>query len=245
MSRNFEVLTGLAARIADRGVPSGETSAESTVAAPARKVYAPAVRKDHRLSELVQAIVACIGKGMRLLLLTEPTRELGGNEFLCADIAEELSTVIAGNVLLADANFDAPRVHRRFDRRPSPGLSESLRSTEAFAEFVQEINPNLWLLTAGSNNGLSVPHEAFRRRMTEMRQLFDVTLIAGPAALNGQMSSFGDLTDGAILMLRAHSTRRESAAKAKMQLEQARIPLIGAVLLDRTFPIPEKIYRTL
>jgi Mrp family chromosome partitioning ATPase len=244
MSRNFEVLTGLAARIADKAVPSAERSADPA-AAPARELYASSFRKESGLIELVHAILACIAGGRRVLLLTEATRESARSVFLCTEVAEELSLQITGNVLLVDANFDAPRAHRRFDRPASPGLSDSLRSAEPLMEFVQEITPKLWLLAAGNNNGLSAPHDAFRRRIAEMRQVFEVILIDAPSALNGrQMSSFGELTDGAILLLRANSTRRESAARAKSQLEQARIPLIGAVLLDRTFPIPDKIYRT-
>ena len=245
MSRNFEVLTGLAARIADGAMPSADLSAEAAAAAPAREVYAPPLQKKSGLTELVHALLACAGRGMRLLLLTEPTREAGRNTSLCAEVAEELSFQ-AGTVLLVDANFEAPRAHCQFDRPSSPGLSDSLRSTGPLTEFIQEITPKLWLLAAGSGNGLSASHDAFRKRMEEMRQLFEVTLIDAPPVLNGrQMSSFGELTDGAILLLHANSTRRESAARAKLQLEQARIPLIGAVLLDRTFPIPEKIYRNL
>jgi Mrp family chromosome partitioning ATPase len=43
----------------------------------------------------------------------------------------------------------------------------------------------------------------------------------------------------------SHSTRREPARIAKEGFEAARIPVLGAVLNKRTFPIPEPLYRKL
>src|SRR5579864_6122813 len=50
---------------------------------------------------------------------------------------------------------------------------------------------------------------------------------------------------GAVLVLTANQTRRESALQAKRVLQQCKAELLGTVLDARQFPIPESIYRRL
>jgi len=45
--------------------------------------------------------------------------------------------------------------------------------------------------------------------------------------------------------LQANTTRRETARKVKQEMEAASVRLLGAVLNERTFPIPESIYSRL
>ena len=52
-------------------------------------------------------------------------------------------------------------------------------------------------------------------------------------------------SDGVVLVIRAHSTKRVAALKAKRLLEEARARVLGAILVDREFPIPEILYRRL
>jgi Mrp family chromosome partitioning ATPase len=53
------------------------------------------------------------------------------------------------------------------------------------------------------------------------------------------------LADGLILVLSARHTRRAAARRIKQLLDEARVQLLGTVLTDREFPIPERIYRRL
>jgi hypothetical protein len=52
-----------------------------------------------------------------------------------------------------------------------------------------------------------------------------------------------DFIDGVILLVRATQTRRATLAMLERQLAMAGTPLLGAVLLDRDYPIPENLYR--
>jgi Mrp family chromosome partitioning ATPase len=51
--------------------------------------------------------------------------------------------------------------------------------------------------------------------------------------------------DGIILVLSAQRTRRIMARKIKGMLEAAQARILGTVLSDRVFPIPDGIYRRL
>jgi Mrp family chromosome partitioning ATPase len=56
---------------------------------------------------------------------------------------------------------------------------------------------------------------------------------------------FGGQSDGLVLVLKANSTRRDSTREITQQLQAANIRMLGAVLNQRTFPIPEGIYSKL
>jgi Mrp family chromosome partitioning ATPase len=55
----------------------------------------------------------------------------------------------------------------------------------------------------------------------------------------------GQACDGLVLVLAANKTRRLVAAQIKDQLRRAQIPLLGTVLAERRFPIPQGLYRSL
>ncbi len=54
-----------------------------------------------------------------------------------------------------------------------------------------------------------------------------------------------DFVDGVILLVRAAQTRRAALEAIERQLAKASTPLLGSVLLDRVYPIPETLYRRL
>jgi Mrp family chromosome partitioning ATPase len=82
--------------------------------------------------------------------------------------------------------------------------------------------------------------------LAQLHKEFDYVLINVPAViLDGAASLWGPLVDGVILVVEANLTRREVARKAKESLESANVRLLGAVLNNRTFPIPETIYRNI
>jgi len=56
---------------------------------------------------------------------------------------------------------------------------------------------------------------------------------------------FGSLLDGVVLVIKANSSRRDSSREAVQQLRSANVRVLGAVLNQRTFPIPESIYKRL
>jgi hypothetical protein len=82
--------------------------------------------------------------------------------------------------------------------------------------------------------------------LAELRNEFEYSVIHGPVAgISSEAAVLGQLTDGIILVLGAHSTRRATACKIKETLESAQARILGTVLSERTFPVPEWIYRRL
>jgi Mrp family chromosome partitioning ATPase len=88
--------------------------------------------------------------------------------------------------------------------------------------------------------------DSLKARFEELRTEFDYLLVDAPSlGRYADATALGRLTDGLVLVLEANSTRKETALNVTDNLRAAQIPILGAVLNKRTFPIPESIYRRL
>ena len=89
-------------------------------------------------------------------------------------------------------------------------------------------------------------HLGLEFSLDDLLGAFDYLVVDTSAAnVHRDAAALGPLMDGTVLVVSANATRRETGRKTVEQLEQAGVSVAGAVLLDRTFPIPEPIYRRL
>jgi Mrp family chromosome partitioning ATPase len=113
---------------------------------------------------------------------------------------------------------------------------------------MRRITENLWFAShdsAAKNGGLPTL-EQVGALVKDLRDEFAYVIIsAPPVGLYGDAAFLGQMADGVVLVLEANSTRRVAARKAKQKLEGANVQVLGTVLNNRTFPIPEKIYHRL
>jgi hypothetical protein len=158
--------------------------------------------------------------------------EAGGK--VCESVARALANEVSGRVCLVDAKVPAP--------------AQSIESNGCTAQ-PRQIEQNLWFAAASnlSSDGLSNGGvEQLCSHVLELRKEFDYLLIdAPPLGADILASVVGQVTDGVVLVLEANATRRVTALDAKQTLDAAKVRLLGTVLNNRTFPIPEKLYRRL
>jgi Mrp family chromosome partitioning ATPase len=100
--------------------------------------------------------------------------------------------------------------------------------------------PSSW-----TENGTAPPHQ-LKERLNYLRARFHFIVIDSPEASgHGDATVLGQLADGAILVIEANSTRKAAALQAKKMLEAMNIRILGSVLNNRTFPLPERLYHRL
>jgi capsular exopolysaccharide synthesis family protein len=253
MSNNYEFMQP--ARI----VLSGSTSARETT------VGAAAKNKTSIIAEILADVPTTIRDEslklvQRLFLTSEQTPPKAvvfaaidsgnGCTRLCSITARLLAENVSGSVCLVDGNFRTPSLPSLFGVENHHGLSDCLRHKGAIREFAKEVGrDNLWLLSSGSRGTdcLSLLNcDRMRERIAELRSAFDYVLIDAPP-LNSYADAmvFGRLADGVVLVLEANATRREAAVRVTESLQATRIPVLGAVLNKRTFPIPSALYKRL
>jgi Mrp family chromosome partitioning ATPase len=172
-----------------------------------------------------------------------------GCSWMSARIAEALASQGRGSVCLVDCNLRSPGLHEQFGAENHHGLSDALLQGGPIREFAHRWSRNLWFVSCGASaeTGLTMlGSERMRSRLAELRTAFDYVLIDA-APLNGCNDAImlGGLSDGVVLILKANSSRRETARKAVQELQSANVRVLGAVLNQRTFPIPEALYKRL
>jgi Mrp family chromosome partitioning ATPase len=165
---------------------------------------------------------------------------------ICIRAAELLAREGGVKVCLVEANLRQPSMEQSFGGTGNDGR-EVGQAAGAMRKSSHQIHDNLWLVTRDVFFG-SPEHAAnlpwLRSRVGELRREFDYSLIHGPlAADSGGSSLIAHLVDGLVLTIDAGRTRRVTAQRIREQLVACNVRLLGAVLLDRAFPIPERLYR--
>jgi len=108
------------------------------------------------------------------------------------------------------------------------------------------IRTNLWLVQALAEDGGRISDSRWHAHLCELRTGFEYSIVEGPpAGASSEATAMAQLADGIILVLSARRTRRATARCVKERLEAAQARILGTVLTDRLFPIPESIYRRL
>jgi len=154
-----------------------------------------------------------------------------------------------GRALALETHADVAVVARDRASLEMSAVHDGCRGSGEIKSWATQTSTNLWqvpewlMRLRGEEAGTG---RYWLSRLTELRRVFEYTVIQGPAAgISSEAGLLGQLADGLILVLDAGSTRRATARKIKEVLEGAQTRILGTVLSQRKFPVPEKIYRRL
>jgi len=253
MSRNYELLQQAEFGL---GVTPSSTTSEPGVAA--RKLappdsqalpgVEPAVREETQ--KLVQRLFLASAEGAPKAVLFAGVDASVGANWLSATTAKVLAKSVPGTVCLVEGNLRSPSLPDVLGVNCARGLVDSLRQPGPVKEFATETGVDrLWLLPSGSVAQDAITwlnSDRMKERLTELRREFDYLVVnAPPLSAFADAMVFGQLLDGVVLVLEANSTRREAALRVTENLKTTKIRILGAVLNNRTFPIPEAVYKLL
>ena len=204
---------------------------------------------DPEITKLVQRLFLQAGKGSgpKVVAFSGIARE-DRSSWICARAGEILAEQADTSVCMVEANFWSPKLHIHSSAANRIGFAEALTTKGPIRNFAVQLGgQNLWLIPSGlAKPGFYPSIERYRDRFAELRGSFDYILVSAPALSRETEATFmGQLADGVVLVVEANQNRRETVRRAKEQLESAKVQLIGAVLDQRTFPIPEKLYQRL
>src|SRR6266550_1910626 len=172
----------------------------------------------------------------------------------CASISIRTAEILAGrgdgSVCVVDANFQLSCLHHYFGIDNSKGLAEAVLGSLPIQDCLQKHpEANLWILPCGAAAAqlrFSGVNDRLRSRMTELRGQFKYVVIhSSPPVLDSASILLSRWTDGVVMVVEADTTRRATARRMKQDLEAANVRILGVVLNNRTFSIPEVLYRRL
>lgn len=181
------------------------------------------------------------GRPLKSLLVTGAQPE-DGKTTVAVNLA--LTAVLAGKkVLVLDADFRTPQLHRIFQVENQRGLADILTSgalsqevTQTVSISVAEDGPQgfLTVVTSGAVSAsvlTAIRTPEFAKALQTLVADYDLALVdTSPVLTAGDALLFAAAVDGVILVLNAGTTAERDAALAKERLRQAGGNVLGVVL---------------
>ncbi len=171
-----------------------------------------------------------------------------------SSVAANLATTLArkGNarVLLVEANLMRPSAHHIFGIAHSPGLTDVLLDGSGDLTAITNAHTrNLDVITSGQG-GLSFSQLADSREFADLLHLwrneYSFVVFDLPPIFKGKSAlKLANLVEGLILVVGAEGVSWEVAQRAKAELSQTKVNVLGVVLNKRCYHIPPWLYRTL
>lgn len=150
-----------------------------------------------------------------------------GNLALCLAQGEK-------KVILVDCDLRKPSLHKKFKISNIVGLSDVMIGKEELATAMHRYNNNLVILTSGKippNPSEMLSSKAMTTLLDTLRQNFDYIILDTPpvqAVTDSQI--LATKADGAILVVRAERTKKDSVQNAISLLKKVNANIIGTVL---------------
>jgi Mrp family chromosome partitioning ATPase len=255
MSRNFELLSKALQENLTQ-VESGFQEQEEAVLDPVAEqpsepgASVPQGPEEVQLTNLVQRVFLSAGTEAPRIVGFAAVEAGAGCSWVCARVSKILAAHAAGSVCVVDANLRTPGLQAQLGVTDCRGVSDALLRTEPLANYARPLfGRKLWIVSSGyRSSGLdgSAISEPMRSQIAGLRNHFEYVLLDMPP-LNkyADAIALGGICDGVILVLRANSSRRNTAIKAVADLKAANVNVLGVTLNQRTFSVPDSIYRRL
>ena len=168
--------------------------------------------------------------------------------------AIHLATALAKDsklkVLLVDANFRTPGLHKVFHTSFFGGVYDLINKEDAKSLKFLNVGPGeMYLLPSGVNQAVDNGYfesDQFSMLIQATRKSFDYVIV--DCASVGEFPDCQAIcatVDGVILVIESGKTRRQVALRAKKELEDSGGRVLGVVLNRRKHYIPEWIYKRL
>lgn len=116
--------------------------------------------------------------------------------------------------------------------------------TVPLQRFSTRLGTNVWRLPSPCAAGLTMG--SLHSYLAQIRKQFEYSILELPAIRASHQSfTMAEYADGIILLVSAKHTRRATARKMMQSLAGTKARILGTVLTDRSFPIPESLYQRL
>jgi hypothetical protein len=191
---------------------------------------------DEQIRALVQQLFFRHASGPLRHVAFAPVEASTATAKLCLEVATTLAEEDRYDIGLIDANSGPERLQTEL-QIACPNLVLT----------TWPIQPRLWMVPRQTWLPDACAQRITAQNLSRLRELateFDFSIL-WCAPVSWLTASIGQTCDGLVLVLAANKTRRLVAAQVKDQLSKAQVALLGTVLAERRFPVPQGLYRNL
>lgn len=153
-------------------------------------------------------------------------------------------------VLVVDCDLRRGRLAKYLGIKNEIGFSEYLKGEVQLSDIIFKIDiENLNIISAGKvpeNPSELLSSKAMTEFLSEVKTQFDFIIIDTPPIISVTDSGIiGAQTDGVLMVIQAGRTQRGIVRRAEELLEQAQANVLGHILTNIQYHLPEYIYRYL
>ncbi|MDI6827215.1 MAG: polysaccharide biosynthesis tyrosine autokinase, partial [Armatimonadota bacterium] len=172
-------------------------------------------------------------EGIKSIMVATAKPHQGGTVTIC-NLAITLAQA-GKQVVLVDADFRRPQLHRVFSVANKPGLSDALSNGMPISDTLQPTNiPNLKLIPSGTNPDNPwklLRSQKFVEIIDELKAAHDFVLLDSPSAMVfADAITMSSVVDGVLVVIRANQPPRGNELQLKHLLNKANANIIGVVL---------------
>ncbi len=202
------------------------------------------VRSYQTLSDQIYLLMK--DRNLRSLLITSAEGS-GEHAVIIANLGLYFAHRAGNRVLIIDANFRYPSLSGLFDIANDIGLSDVLENKLSMEDAVQDLGSGLHVLTSGKstlNPVIFFNSSAMADIIKKAGEKYEFIFISC-----ADLKNFTDavplsfITDGTVFVINQGKVRRQVVKTAIAPLEQKKANIVGAILNNRTYVIPEIIYK--
>jgi capsular exopolysaccharide synthesis family protein len=172
-----------------------------------------------------------ISNPIRTILITSPNQG-DGKTTVATNLAISISEGDQ-EVILVDADFRRPAVHKALDIKQAPGLSDVIRNKADIQGVVHHWkNNSVKVVTAGDvppNITEVMGSKRISSILTKLRESFELVIVDAPPLIIADSYNLASKVDGVILILEPGETSEEQAKTIKEQLDRAGAKVLGIV----------------
>jgi hypothetical protein len=152
---------------------------------------------------------------------------------VCVRVGEALASEARGSVAVVG-------------NHPRTGGGEEGFEPEPLQKNASTPRSNLWLIPTKENTADPKSISSVHSYLGEIRKQFEFSIVEGrPCGESDEAFDMARFADGIVLVISAEHTRRVTARKVLEMLHEARLRILGTVLSDREFPMPDRLYQWL
>lgn len=188
-------------------------------------------------------------KELKVLAITSSSIK-EGKTLTALNLAVVLAQDLEKRVLIVDCNFRRPAVDLYLNVISQTGLSDALAGTISVKKVVMETHIERMFCIYAGKTEISPTELLSSSKMGEtlaiLKENFDYIILDTPAVIPyADPRLISKVSDGVLLIVKAEKTRREVVSRAESFLKEVGAKIIGVVLTNIQYHIPEYIHKHL
>jgi len=199
------------------------------------------MRSHQNLAE--QLFLQMRDKNIRTILITDGEGSLN-TAIASANFGIHLAQKLSRMVLLIDADVRTSSLTKLFNLSTNHGLYNILEEKALFEDAIQYLEPNLFILPSGATaltSSILLDSSMMSKVLNKAKEQFGIILVNCPdLTTHSDSVILSAIIDGVILIINEGKEKRLALEGAIVTLRRK---IIGGILSNRNYAIPQVIYK--